>query len=181
MADTNKQFDAVMQMCRNVFEKKLHDYGAAWRIMRSSSMTDQIYIKAHRTRQLQTSGVNLVDEGQVSEFIGIVNYSIIGLIQLALETTEVEDLTPKQALAEYDKYAKQCYDLMLRKNHDYGEAWRMMRVSSFTDLILMKIFRTKQIEDLCGETLISEGIDANYMDMLNYSVFALIKLSFEEE
>jgi len=180
MADTNKQFAEVMKMCRDVFEKKLHDYGAAWRIMRPQSLTDQIYIKANRIRSLQTKGTKLVDEGELPEFIGIVNYSIVGLIQLALGAADKEDMTPAEALAEYDKYAKQAYDLMVRKNHDYDEAWRMMRISSYTDLILMKIFRTKQIEELSGATLISEGIDANYMDMLNYSVFALIKLKFEQ-
>lgn len=180
MADTNKQFESVMQMCREVFEKKLHDYGAAWRIMRPQSLTDQIYIKANRIRSLQTKGTKLVDEGELPEFIGIVNYSIVGLIQLALGAADKEDMTAAQAMVEYDKYAKQAYDLMVRKNHDYDEAWRMMRISSYTDLILMKIFRTKQIEELSGATLISEGIDANYMDMLNYAVFALIKLKFEE-
>lgn len=180
MADTNKQFELVMQMCREVFEKKLHDYGAAWRIMRPQSLTDQIYIKANRIRSLQTKGTKLVDEGELPEFVGIVNYSIVGLIQLALGAADKEDMTAAQAMVEYDKYAKQAYDLMVRKNHDYDEAWRMMRISSYTDLILMKIFRTKQIEELSGATLISEGIDANYMDMLNYAVFALIKLKFEE-
>lgn len=180
MADTNKQFESVMQMCREVFKKKLHDYGAAWRIMRPQSLTDQIYIKANRIRSLQTKGTKLVDEGELPEFVGIVNYSIVGLIQLALGAADKEDMTAAQAMVEYDKYAKQAYDLMVRKNHDYDEAWRMMRISSYTDLILMKIFRTKQIEELSGATLISEGIDANYMDMLNYAVFALIKLKFEE-
>lgn len=179
--DTNKQFDEVMKACRNIFEKKLHDYGAAWRILRPSSLTDQIYIKANRIRSLQTKGHNLVDEGQVSEFMGIVNYSIIGLIQLELGPADKEDLTPAQALAEYDKQAHRAYELMIRKNHDYDEAWRMMRISSYTDLILMKVFRTKQIEELSGHTLVSEGVDANYMDMLNYAVFALIKLTLPDE
>lgn len=177
--DTNKQFDDVMKACRNIFEKKLHDYGAAWRILRPTSLTDQIFIKANRIRSLQTKGHNLVDEGQVPEFMGIVNYSIIGLIQLELGAADKEDLTPAQALAEYDNQARRAYELMIRKNHDYDEAWRLMRVSSYTDLILMKVFRTKQIEELSGQTLVSEGIDANYMDMLNYAVFALIKLTLE--
>lgn len=177
--DTNKQFDDVMKACRNIFEKKLHDYGAAWRILRPTSLTDQIFIKANRIRSLQTKGHNLVDEGQVPEFMGIVNYSIIGLIQLELGAADKEDLTPAQALAEYDKQARCAYELMIRKNHDYDEAWRLMRVSSYTDLILMKVFRTKQIEELSGQTLVSEGVDANYMDMLNYAVFALIKLTLE--
>lgn len=177
--DTNKQFDDVMKACRNIFEKKLHDYGAAWRILRPTSLTDQIFIKANRIRSLQTKGHNLVDEGQVPEFMGIVNYSIIGLIQLELGAADKEDLTPAQALAEYDKQARRAYELMIRKNHDYDEAWRLMRVSSYTDLILMKVFRTKQIEELSGQTLVSEGVDANYMDMLNYAMFALIKLTLE--
>lgn len=179
MADTNKQFDEAMKICRELFCKKLHDYGAAWRIMRPQSITDQIYIKANRIRSLQTKSTRMVDEGELSEFIGIINYSIIGLIQLAHGTADKEDMTVDEAIAEYDKYAKQAYDLMLRKNHDYDEAWRLMRVSSYTDLILMKVFRTKQIEELEGATLVSEGIDANYMDMLNYSIFAVIKLKFE--
>lgn len=175
--DTNKQFDDVMKACRNIFQKKLHDYGAAWRILRPTSLTDQIYIKANRIRSLQTKGHSMVDEGQVPEFMGIVNYCIIGLIQLELGAADKEDLTPAQALEQYDKQAHRVYELMIRKNHDYNEAWRMMRVSSYTDLILMKVFRTKQIEELHGETLVSEGVDANYMDMLNYAVFALIKLT----
>lgn len=166
-------------MCRGIFEKKLHDYGAAWRIMRPQSLTDQIYIKANRIRTLQTKSDNLVGEGELSEFIGIVNYSIVGLIQLALGAADKEDMTAQQAMQEYDKYAKKAYELMVRKNHDYDEAWRMMRISSYTDLILMKVFRTKQIEELNGKTLVSEGVDANYMDMLNYSIFAIIKLQFE--
>lgn len=176
-SQTNQQFDKVMKMCREVFEKKLHDYGAAWRILRVPSLTDQIYIKANRIRSLQTKSERLVDEDEAVEFIGIINYSIIGLIQLTLGVSDKEDLTPEQALVAYDNEAKKAYELMVRKNHDYDEAWRLMRVSSYTDLILMKIFRTKQIEELNGCTLISEGIDANYMDMLNYSVFALIKLN----
>ena len=177
MTETNKQFEEVMKCCRDIFEKKLHDYGVAWRIMRPQSLTDQIYIKANRIRTLQTKKENLIDEGEVSEFIGIVNYSIIGLIQLSLGVADNEDLSAEQAIAEYDKYSKKAFQLMIRKNHDYDEAWRLMRVSSYTDLILMKIFRTKQIEELDGQTLVSEGIDANYMDILNYAVFALIKLT----
>ncbi len=180
MADTNKQFEAVMRRCRDIFEKKLHDYGAAWRIMRPESLTDQIYIKANRIRSLQVKGVSMVGEDEVPEFIGIVNYSIVGLIQLALGPADKEDMAPEQAMTEYDKYARKAYDLMVRKNHDYDEAWRLMRVSSYTDMILVKIFRTKQIEELGGATLVSEGIDANYIDMLNYAVFALIKLSPDE-
>lgn len=171
-----------MHECRELFAKKLHDYGAAWRIMRPSSVTDQIYIKANRIRSLETKGVSLVGEGIRPEFVAIVNYAIVGLIQLELGYAETtDDLTPEQALAAYDKHATEALELMLRKNHDYDEAWRGMRVSSYTDLILMKIFRTKQIESLGGETLVSEGVDANYMDMMNYAVFGLIKLTFEEE
>ena len=181
MADTNQQFAEVMKMCRSLFEKKLHDYGAAWRIMRPQSITDQIYIKANRIRSLQMKGTSMIDEGEVSEFIGIVNYSIIGLIQLHKGVADKEDMTPAEALAEYDSNFKTVYELMVRKNHDYDEAWRMMRIASYTDLILMKVFRTKQIEELQGATLVSEGVDANYMDMLNYAVFALIKLKLEGE
>lgn len=150
--------------------------------MRPSSVTDQIYIKANRIRSIETKGVALVNEGIRSEFIGIVNYALIGLIQLELGFSEVgECMTAEEALTAYDRHAEETLELMLRKNHDYDEAWRGMRVSSYTDLILMKIFRTKQIESLCGETLVSEGIDANYMDMMNYAVFGLIKLTFGDE
>ena len=179
--NTEQQFRQVMEECRTLFANKLHDYGAAWRIMRPSSVTDQIYIKANRIRSIETKGVALVDEGIRPEFIGIVNYAIIGLIQLDLGFSEVaDDMSAEEALEAYDKWAQKTLDLMLRKNHDYDEAWRGMRVSSYTDLILMKIFRTKQIETLSGATLVSEGIDANYMDMMNYAVFGLIKLTFGE-
>lgn len=178
---TQEQFEHVLLECRTLFAKKLHDYGAAWRIMRPTSITDQIYIKANRIRSIETKGVTLVDEGIRPEFIGIVNYAIIGLIQLELGYCEkTGDMTPEQALEAYDRHAQSTLQLMLRKNHDYDEAWRSMRVSSYTDLILMKIFRTKQIESLDGGTLVSEGIDANYMDMMNYAVFGLIKLTFGE-
>ena len=176
--DTREQFEAVMQECRTLFSKKLHDYGSAWRIMRPESVTDQIYIKANRIRSIETKGTSMVDEGVRSEFIGIVNYGIIGLIQLELGVGE--DIDVEEATALYDKLFKQTTDLMLAKNHDYGEAWRLMRVSSYTDIILQKILRTKQIEDNEGKTIISEGIDANYMDMINYSIFALIKLKYGE-
>jgi hypothetical protein len=170
-----------MAECRELFAKKLHDYGAAWRIMRPASVTDQIYIKANRIRSIETKGVALVDEGIRPEFVGIVNYAIVGLIQLELGFADsVDDMNAEEALAAYDKHATASLELMLRKNHDYDEAWRGMRVSSYTDLILMKIFRTKQIEELQGGTLVSEGIDANYMDMMNYAVFGLIKLTFGE-
>lgn len=178
--DTRKQFEQVMAECRELFAKKLHDYGAAWRIMRPISVTDQIFIKANRIRSLEVKGVSLVGEGVYPEFMAIVNYGIIGLIQLELGFADREDLSADQALEYYDKYAHVTLELMLKKNHDYDEAWRSMRISSYTDLILMKIYRTKQIEELQGETLVSEGIDANYMDMINYSVFGLIKLKFGE-
>lgn len=148
--------------------------------MRPSSVTDQLFIKANRIRSIEVKGVTLVDEGIRPELIGIVNYGIIGLIQLELGYAETDDMDEKRALELYDKYAKQTLELMLRKNHDYDEAWRSMRTTSYTDLILMKIYRTKQIESLSGETLVSEGIDANYMDMINYAVFGLIKLEFGE-
>ena len=170
-----------MAECRTLFSNKLHDYGAAWRIMRPTSITDQIFIKANRIRSIETKGVSLVDEGIRPEFIGIVNYAIIGLIQLELGFADTADaMSAEEALAAYDRHAEEALQLMLRKNHDYDEAWRSMRVSSYTDLILMKIFRTKQIEALEGDTLVSEGIDANYMDMMNYAVFGIIKLTFEE-
>lgn len=180
MKDTKQPFEHVISICRDVFSKKLHDYGAAWRIMRPSSITDQIFIKANRIRSLEVKGVSMINEGIRPEFIGIVNYGIIGLIQLELGYAEKEDINEQQALELYDKYAKNALELMLAKNHDYDEAWRSMRITSYTDLILMKIYRTKQIEELNGKTLISEGIDANYMDMINYSVFGLIKLEFED-
>ncbi|MCQ2245658.1 MAG: DUF1599 domain-containing protein [Bacteroidaceae bacterium] len=178
--NTQEQFKEVMAECRSLFSRKLHDYGAAWRILRPSSVTDQILIKANRIRSIEIKGVTMVDEGIYPEFIAIVNYGIIGLIQLELGYTDKEDITSEKALEYYDKYAQTTLDLMLKKNHDYDEAWRAMRISSYTDLILMKLYRTKQIEALNGATLVSEGIDANYMDMINYSVFGLIKLKFGE-
>ena len=179
MEETRQQFEHVIAICRDLFAKKLHDYGAAWRIMRPSSVTDQIFIKANRIRSIETKGVALIAEGIRSEFIAIVNYGIIGLIQLEKGYSETDDLSEAQALELYDKYAHQALELMVAKNHDYDEAWRSMRITSYTDLILMKIYRTKQIESLAGHTLVSEGIDANYMDMINYSVFGLIKIEFE--
>lgn len=178
MKDTKAQFEQVIAECRDLFVKKLHDYGAAWRIMRPASVTDQIFIKANRIRTLEVKGVSMVGEGIKPEFMGIVNYGIIALIQLELGYAEHEDISVEQAIELYDKYAKSTLELMIAKNHDYDEAWRNMRITSYTDLILMKINRTKQIEDLAGNTLVSEGVDANYMDMINYSVFGLIKLNF---
>ena len=180
MKDTRQQFEHVISMCRDLFTKKLHDYGAAWRIMRPVSVTDQIFIKANRIRSIEIKGVTMVDEGIRPEFIGIVNYGIIALIQLDLGYAEKDDLSEQDALDLYDRYAKKAFDLMMAKNHDYDEAWRSMRISSYTDLILMKIYRTKQIEGHNGTTLVSEGIDANYLDMINYAVFGLIKLEFGE-
>ncbi len=178
--DTQGQFEQIMGECRGLFAEKLHDYGAAWRIMRPSSVTDQIFIKASRIRSLEVKGVSLVGEGIRPDFMAIVNYSIVGLIQLELGYADAEDMTAERALEYYDKYAGISLGLMLKKNHDYDEAWRGMRISSYTDLILMKLYRTKQIEALAGRTLVSEGIDANYMDMMNYAVFGLIKLTFGE-
>jgi hypothetical protein len=179
MTDTNKQFEQVIEMCREIFEKKMKDYGTAWRVLRTSSLTDQIFIKAQRIRSIETKKEMKVDEGSTSEFIGIINYAIMALIQLELGYKEGMGVDAKPILEYYNKYAQEALELMKRKNHDYDEAWRSMRVSSFTDLILMKLFRTKQIEDNKGKTIISEGIDANYFDMINYAVFALIKLELE--
>jgi len=176
MQDTSKQYDAVIDVCRSLFEKKMSDYGSAWRILRLPSLTDQIFIKAQRIRQLQENKVRKVDEGVVSEFIGIINYSIMALIQLEKGVVENPDLNTEEATALYDKHSKITKELMMDKNHDYGEAWRDMRVASLTDLILQKLLRVKQIEDNKGKTIVSEGIDANYQDMINYAVFAMIHL-----
>ena len=178
--DTNQQFEQIIAICRDLFAKKLKDYGAAWRIMRPTSVTDQIFIKANRIRSIETKGTSMVDEGVRSEFIGIVNYGIVALIQLELGYAEADDMTPESALAKYDEYATKALNLMKAKNHDYDEAWRGMRISSYTDLILMKIYRTKQIEGNEGHTIVTEGVDANYMDMINYAVFGLIKIDFGE-
>ena len=181
MKDTNAQFDAAFKMCRDLFVKKLQDYGAAWRIMRSKSITDQIFIKANRIRSLEIKGESKVGEGILPEFIGIVNYGIIGLIQLEKGHSDLDDMPVNEAIEMYDQLMLNTKNLMIAKNHDYDEAWRGMRVNSYTDLILMKIFRTKQIEDNDGKTLVSEGVDANYMDMINYAVFAIIKLTEANE
>ncbi len=173
--ETNRQFEKVLSVCRELFSKKLYDYGASWRIMRPESLTDQIFIKAKRIRTLETGAENLVGEGINSELIGIVNYGLISLVQLDLGYADNCDITPDEAMALYDKKAQITLELMKKKNHDYNEAWRGMRTTSYTDLILTKIWRTKQIEELGGETKVSEGVDANYMDMINYAVFGLIK------
>lgn len=174
---TISQFEAAMEMCREIFARKLDDYGASWRIMRPDSVTDQIFIKAKRIRSLQIKGKSAINEGILPEFIAIVNYGIVGIIQLQLGYVDTKDLTPAQAMQYYDDIALEARNLMIAKNHDYDEAWRGMRVGSYTDLILMKIERVKEIEDHSGVTKVSEGIDANYMDMINYSVFAIIKLT----
>jgi len=177
MEKTISEYDSIIKKCEDIFAKKMKDYGSAWRILRISSLTDQIFIKAQRIRSIEDKGLQKVDEGVIPEFIGIVNYSIIGLIQLELGVAEqAEEIQYDQVMNLFDKYALEAKKLMLDKNHDYGEAWRDMRGSSLTDLILQKLLRVKQIEDNDRSTLISEGIDANYLDMLNYAVFALIKL-----
>jgi len=177
MEQTIAEFDSIIKKCEDIFAKKMKDYGSAWRILRTSSLTDQIFIKAQRIRSIEQKGSQRVDEGVVSEFIGIVNYSIIGLIQLDLGIVEQsEELDFDTSMNLFEKYALKAKNLMLDKNHDYGEAWKDMRISSLTDLILQKLLRVKQIEDNDRSTLISEGIDANYLDMLNYAIFALIKL-----
>ena len=176
MKQTSAQYDNVITTCRNLFSKKMSDYGSAWRILRLPSLTDQIFIKAQRIRGLQQNEVHKVNEGEASEFIGIINYSIMALIQLDKGVVDQPDLNVEQALKAYNDFAKESKNLMEAKNHDYGEAWREMRVSSLTDLILQKLLRVKQIEDNKGKTLVSEGIDANYYDMVNYAVFALIHL-----
>jgi len=177
MRDTSKQYDAVIEICKSLFIKKMSDYGSAWRILRLPSLTDQIFIKAQRIRSLQQNAVRKVDEGEASEFIGIINYSIMALIQLEKGVVDQPDLSTEEATKLYSEKVAITKKLMEDKNHDYGEAWRDMRVSSLTDLILQKLLRVKQIEDNAGKTLVSEGIDANYQDMVNYAVFALIHLN----
>jgi hypothetical protein len=176
MSKTEQQYDEVIATCRALFINKMKDYGSAWRILRLPSLTDQIFIKAQRIRSLQQNEVRKVNEDESSEFIGIINYSVMALIQLEKGVVEQPDLNAEEATALYDEKITETKNLMLNKNHDYGEAWRDMRVSSLTDLIIQKLLRVKQIEDNQGKTLVSEGIDANYQDMINYSVFALILL-----
>ena len=180
MHNTSKQYDEAIAQCRELFINKMKDYGPSWRILRPRSVTDQIFIKAKRIRTLELNGETKVGEGIWPEFIGIINYGIIGLIQLRLGYSDTVDITAERALQLYDEYIKATKDLMIAKNTDYGEAWRDMRISSYTDLILTKIQRTKEIENHGGTTLVSEGIDANYQDMINYSVFALIKHNEEQ-
>ncbi len=181
MQDTSKQYDSVIEVCRSLFSNKMQDYGCAWRILRLPSLTDQIFIKAQRIRRLQENAVRKVDEDEKSEFIGIINYSIMALIQLEKGIAEQPDLSAEEATRLYDEKIAETKQLMMDKNHDYGEAWRDMRVSSLTDLIIQKLLRVKQIEDNKGKTLVSEGIDANYQDMINYSVFAMIHIQEAEE
>ena len=178
--ETEKQFKETLEGCRTLFAKKLHDYNASWRMLRPSSLTDQLLIKARRIRSIEVKGKALVEDDIRSEFVALINYGIVGLIQLEKGFADSVDITNDEALALYDKYASEALQLMLRKNHDYDEAWRMMRVSSYTDFILTKIERVKEIENLGGGTLVSEGIDANYMDIINYSVFGVIKLTYGE-
>ena len=180
MQKTSEQYNKVVAECRALFEKKMTDYGSAWRILRLPSLTDQIFIKAQRIRMMQENDVRKVDEDEIPEFIGIINYSLMALIQLEKGIAEQPDIDTKEALALYDRHIAETKSLMENKNHDYGEAWRDMRVSSLTDLILQKLLRVKQIEDNQGKTLVSEGIDANYQDMINYAIFALILIDEEE-
>ena len=181
MSNTSKEYDKVIAICRELYINKMKDYGSAWRILRLPSLTDQIFIKAQRIRSLQQNEVRKVDEDETGEFIGIINYSIMALIQLDLGVVEQPDLDVTKATELYDEKVALTKSLMEAKNHDYGEAWRDMRVSSLTDLILQKLLRVKQIEDNKGKTLVSEGIDANYQDMINYSVFALILMGFAKK
>ena len=175
--NTEQQFRSVMAECRSLFEKKLHDYGASWRILRPSSLTDQLFIKAKRIRSLEVKRESKVGEGIRPEFVALINYGIVGLVQLEQGFADEVDMSPEEAMSHYDRHAQEALELMLRKNHDYDEAWRSMRVSSYTDFILTKIQRVKEIEDLGGATLVSEGIDSNYMDIINYAVFGVIKLT----
>jgi hypothetical protein len=177
MVQTSEQYQQIVQNCREIFRKKTKDYGTSWRIARSSSLTDQIFIKANRIRTIQETGENKVGESIEGEFGAIVNYCIMAIIQVRSNDNLGLELSEAEAVTLYDAVANEAFELMEKKNHDYGEAWRDMRVSSLTDMILMKLLRVKQMEDNDGQTLISEGIDANYFDMLNYSVFALIHLT----
>lgn len=179
--NTNIQFKEIISQCRNMYVAKMKDYGPAWRILRTPSITDQIFIKVKRIRTLQTIGESLVGEGVEPEFVGIINYAAMGIIQLRLGVVDNPDLSKDEALKLYDDVTSEAYELMTRKNHDYGEAWRDMRISSITDLIMSKVLRTKSIEDNDGKTLVSEGLDANYFDMINYAVFAMILLTEEKE
>lgn len=177
---TNEQFSQAMLLCRDIFSKKLYDYKPSWRMLRPSSLTDQLFIKAKRIRTLEVTGESLVGEGILPEFMALINYGIIDLIQLERGYADKVDMTNDEAMQLYDAHAQSCVELMLKKNHDYGEAWRDMRVSSYTDIILTKLERIKEIEDKDGATTVSEGIDSNIMDIINYSTFAVIKLAIEK-
>ncbi len=177
MQQTSKQYDAIIKKCKDLFEKKMADYGSAWRILRLPSLTDQIYIKAQRIRSLQENDIRKIEEDEQAEFIGIINYSLMALIQMDKGIAKEPDIDLHEAITLYTKHAQETKKLMEDKNHDYGEAWRDMRVSSLTDLIIQKLLRVKQIEDNEGKTLVSEGIAANYQDMINYAVFAMILLN----
>lgn len=177
MPDTKQEFEVEISRCREIFEKKTRDYGTSWRILRLPSLTDQIFIKANRIRSIQESGISKVGDGVEPEFVAMVNYAVMALIQLELGTSGNQELPIEEALALYDKHITRTVTLMLDKNHDYGEAWRMMRVSSMVDLILMKLRRIKQIEDNDGRTIISEGVEGGYMDIINYSIFCLIRIT----
>ncbi|NVO02328.1 MAG: DUF1599 domain-containing protein [Bacteroidetes bacterium] len=179
MNKTSQQFDSIIALCKDIFVKKMKDYGSAWRILRTPSITDQIFIKAQRIRSIEDKGVQKIEEGIRNEYIGIVNYSVIALIQLELGNDQDLNLNEEKGEELYNRFIQEAKSLMMNKNHDYGEAWRDMRISSLTDIILMKLFRTKQIEDNKGKTFISEGVDANYYDIINYAIFALIKMEFE--
>ena len=176
MNSTSNLFDKIIEKCVNTFSSKMKDYGSAWRILRLSSLTDQIFIKAQRIRSLQINKEKKIDEGQEPEFIGIINYSIMALIQIEKGVSDDPDMNISQSTDAFNNQVKIVKDLMLKKNHDYGEAWKDMRISSLTDLIIQKLLRVKQIEDNHGKTIVSEGVDASYHDIINYSVFALIHL-----
>jgi hypothetical protein len=178
---TFQQYDKALKACRNVFMAKMHDYGTAWRILRTTSITDQIYIKASRIRSIEEKGESKVDEGVKPEFIGMINYSVMALIQLEMGSVEEPHMDETVVGAKYDSFVATARNLMADKNHDYGEAWRQMRISSLTDIILMKLLRIKQIEDNNGLTIMSEGLDANYLDIINYSAFALIMLDEQNQ
>lgn len=181
MKNTSHEYDAVIAICRRLYSNKMIDYGSAWRILRLPSLTDQIYIKALRIKSLQESDIRKINEDETVEFIGIINYSIMALIQLEKGIAEQPDLNTEEAIALFDKKIKVTKELMKAKNHDYGEAWRELRISSLTDLILQKLLRVKQIEDNKGKTLVSEGIDANYQDIINYAIFALILMGYTKK
>jgi hypothetical protein len=177
MKKTLEQFHEVVSRCRDLFLKKTADYGTAWRILRPASVTDQLYIKALRIRSIEEKGTQKVDDSVESEFMGLVNYSVLALIQLELPENASLELKPEEVAELYDHHIAENIRLLQAKNHDYGEAWRLMRINSMTDLILQKLLRIKQIEDNAGQTLVSEGLEANYRDIINYAVFALIRLN----